>query len=101
MSIFLTGANGFVGGTVAMRLMSAGYTVRGLVRDEEKARQVEALGIDPVIGSLDDLALLTREGQALKASSIQPTAIIWQRSRRLSRRLQARPSLFSIPVAPA
>ncbi|NWA24561.1 NAD-dependent epimerase/dehydratase family protein [Pseudomonas gingeri] len=64
MSIFLTGANGYVGGTVAMRLIEAGYSVRGLVRDEEKARQVKARGIDPVVGSLDDVVLLTREAQA-------------------------------------
>ncbi len=64
MSIFLTGANGYVGGTVALRLINAGYAIRGLVRDEEKARQVQALGIEPVIGNLDDLALLAREARA-------------------------------------
>src|SRR5471032_3554068 len=64
MSIFLTGANGYVGGTVALRLIRAGYAIRGLVRDEEKARQVKALGIEPVIGNLDDLALLAKEARA-------------------------------------
>lgn len=64
MSIFLTGANGYVGGTVALRLINAGYAIRGLVRDEEKARQVQALGIEPVIGNLDDLALLAKEARA-------------------------------------
>jgi len=64
MSIFLTGANGYVGGTVALRLIDAGYSIRGLVRDEEKARQVKALGIEPVVGSLDDLDLLIREARA-------------------------------------
>lgn len=67
MSIFLTGANGYVGGTVALRLIRAGYAIRGLVRDEEKARQVKALGIEPVIGSLDDLDLLSREAVASEA----------------------------------
>lgn len=64
MSIFLTGANGYVGGTVALRLINAGYAIRGPVRDEEKARQVQALGIEPVIGNLDDLALLAKEARA-------------------------------------
>ncbi|WP_448651399.1 NAD-dependent epimerase/dehydratase family protein [Pseudomonas fluorescens] len=64
MSIFLTGANGYVGGTVALRLINAGYAIRGLVRDAEKARQVQALGIEPVIGNLDDLALLAKEAKA-------------------------------------
>jgi nucleoside-diphosphate-sugar epimerase len=64
MSIFLTGANGYVGGTVALRLIRAGYSVRGLVRDEQKAIQVKALGIEPVVGSLDDRDLLIREASA-------------------------------------
>ncbi|OPA86278.1 epimerase [Pseudomonas fluorescens] len=64
MNLFLTGANGYVGGTVALRLIDAGYSVRGLVRDEAKADQVRALGIDPVIGTLDDLTLLANEARA-------------------------------------
>jgi nucleoside-diphosphate-sugar epimerase len=64
MSIFLTGANGYVGGTVALRLIRAGYSIRGLVRDEQKAIQVKALGIEPVVGSLDDSDLLIREAKA-------------------------------------
>jgi nucleoside-diphosphate-sugar epimerase len=63
MSIFLTGATGYVGGTVARRLISEGHTVRGLVRDENKADQVRALGIHPVIGNLDDYALLVQEAR--------------------------------------
>lgn len=63
MNIFITGASGFVGGTVARRLLDAGHGVRGLVRDERKAEQLRALGIEPVPGSLDDAALLVREAQ--------------------------------------
>ncbi len=63
MKIFITGASGFVGGTVARRLLDAGHSVRGLVRDERNAKQLSALGIDPVPGSLDDAALLVREAQ--------------------------------------
>lgn len=63
MSIFITGASGFVGGTVARRLLAAGHSVRGLIRDPSKAEALKALGIEPVIGSLEDSSLLTREAQ--------------------------------------
>jgi nucleoside-diphosphate-sugar epimerase len=64
MSIFITGASGFVGGTVARRLLAAGYAVRGLLRDASKAEPLKALGIEAVIGSLEDSSLLTREAQS-------------------------------------
>ncbi|MFM0007808.1 NAD-dependent epimerase/dehydratase family protein [Paraburkholderia dipogonis] len=63
MTIFITGASGFVGGTVARRLLAAGHSVRGLIRDASKAESLKALGIEPVIGSLEDSSLLTREAQ--------------------------------------
>ena len=64
MSIFITGASGFVGGTIARRLLAAGYSVRGLIRDASKAERLKALGIEPAIGSLEDSGLLTREAQS-------------------------------------
>ncbi|MEA2805679.1 MAG: hypothetical protein QOE49_5774 [Rhodospirillaceae bacterium] len=63
MSIFITGAAGFIGGTVAHRLIAAGYAVRGLVRDREKAKRLEAMGIEPVTGDLDDHDLLVEEAR--------------------------------------
>ncbi|WP_028465008.1 NAD-dependent epimerase/dehydratase family protein [Nisaea denitrificans] len=67
MNIFLTGASGYIGGSVAARFFKDGLKVRGLVRSKEKASLVRALGIDPVIGDLDDSALLMREAQAADA----------------------------------
>jgi nucleoside-diphosphate-sugar epimerase len=64
MRIFLTGANGFIGGAVAARLIAEGHAVRGLVRDKAKADAVAAHGIEAVIGSLDDAALLQAEARA-------------------------------------
>ena len=64
MRIFLTGANGFIGGAVASAMIADGHTVRGLVRDRAKADAVAAHGIEPVIGSLDDGALLQAEARA-------------------------------------
>ena len=46
MRVFITGANGFIGGGVATTLITAGHSVRGLVRDRAKAGIVAAHGID-------------------------------------------------------
>jgi len=63
MDIFLTGATGYIGGTVAIRLIEAGHSVRGLVRTSAKAELLARHGIEPVVGTLDDDALLTREAR--------------------------------------
>lgn len=60
MKVFVTGASGYIGGSVAAALLSAGHTVTGLVRSEQRARQVRELGIDPVVGTLSDASLLGR-----------------------------------------
>ncbi len=68
MRIFLTGASGYIGGAVALRLIRDGATIHGLVRDAAKAEAVAALGIVPVLGSLDDYALLRSEAIAADAT---------------------------------
>lgn len=67
MRIFLTGASGFIGGSVAAALMAAGHEVAGLARSAERARQVEALGIEPVPGALGDAAALARAAREADA----------------------------------
>ena len=67
MQIFITGANGFIGGAVASALIADGHTVRGLVRSKTKADAVAAYGIEAVVGSLDDAALLQAEARAADA----------------------------------
>lgn len=67
MKIFITGASGYIGGSVAALLASKGHEVRGLVRAPAKAEGVRAKGIEPVIGTLDDAALLTAEAKAADA----------------------------------
>lgn len=67
MKIFCTGASGYIGGSVAARLTAAGHQVRGLVRSAEGADKVRASAIEPVMGTLDDTAVLEREARAADA----------------------------------
>jgi nucleoside-diphosphate-sugar epimerase len=67
MRVFLTGASGFIGGSVAVALIAAGHRVRGLVRSPAKAELVTAYGIEAVVGSLDDAAVLQTEARAADA----------------------------------
>jgi nucleoside-diphosphate-sugar epimerase len=60
MRIFITGASGYIGGSVAAALRGAGHQVVGLVRTAQKGEQVQALGIEAASGTLDDGALLAR-----------------------------------------
>lgn len=68
MNVFVTGAAGFIGGSIATGLVKAGHHVTGLVRSAEQAAELTVLGIAPVIGSLDDAAVLTE--QAHKADAV-------------------------------
>ena len=58
MLVFLTGANGWLGSSIASELMGAGHRVVGLVRSIAKGEALAASGATPVIGSLDNLDLL-------------------------------------------
>lgn len=58
MKIFITGAPGYIGGTVAAKLLAAGHQVSGLARDQEKAELLKARDITPIVGTLDDLDVL-------------------------------------------
>ncbi len=58
INVFITGVSGYIGGSVAERLLSAGYNVSGLVRSEEKAKLLEAKNIKPIVGSLDDSEIM-------------------------------------------
>ncbi len=66
MRIFITGATGFLGGTLATRL-SATHHVRGLVRSTADAASLAAAGIEPVFGNLDEAGLLAGEARAADA----------------------------------
>jgi len=65
--VFITGANGYIGGTIAHLLLQKGYEVTGLVRQPQLAPELEALGMRVVVGSIDDGILITKEASLADA----------------------------------
>lgn len=57
-NVLVTGAAGYIGLAVGQRLLRAGYRVYGLVRSDVDAEALRARGIAPVLGDLDDEAVL-------------------------------------------
>jgi nucleoside-diphosphate-sugar epimerase len=58
MKIFITGATGYIGGSVAAALTAAGHQVSGLARSVEAITALAKRGISPVRGTLDDTEVL-------------------------------------------
>lgn len=61
MNLFITGASGYIGGSVSKVLLEGGCRVRALARSQASADRLVSVGIEPVIGSLDDSDLLMYE----------------------------------------
>ncbi|KAH9480255.1 Oxidase ucsJ [Psilocybe cubensis] len=65
INILITGATGYVGGSVLDRLLkhpeASSFKISAIVRSEEKGRKIENLGVESIIGSYeaDDLSFLT------------------------------------------
>ncbi len=53
---FVTGGSGFIGQVLVRRLLDEGHSVHALVRSEESAAKVSALGAQPARGELTDPA---------------------------------------------
>ncbi|MFZ4928104.1 NAD-dependent epimerase/dehydratase family protein [Chryseobacterium sp. Mn2064] len=73
-NVFITGVTGYLGGSIADKLLKNGYRVTGLVRtdDAEKIEVLEKRGIQTVIGNLDSIETLTHASQ--KADIVIHTA---------------------------
>ncbi|MCW5692783.1 MAG: NAD-dependent epimerase/dehydratase family protein [Pseudolabrys sp.] len=67
MKILVTGATGYIGGSVAAKLLAAGHRVVGLTRSDDGAAKLKALGIEPLVGSLISLDLLAVAARGVDA----------------------------------
>jgi nucleoside-diphosphate-sugar epimerase len=65
MNIFLTGATGYIGRSVADAFIRAGHSVTGLARSDEAAGQLRLKGVTPHRGDLTSPAGLTGAVSAL------------------------------------
>lgn len=71
-NVFITGATGYIGGSVATLLLKKGYHVSALVRKQADAEKLSALGMIPVMGSIHDMQILRKS--AADADAIIHTA---------------------------
>lgn len=87
VKIFVTGATGYIGGSVAERLVRDGHAVSGLVRNPAGALELERRSIRPVLGTLDAARLNVRsvvirptmihgEGRGARKESFQVPVLI-------------------------
>ncbi len=81
MKIFVTGATGYIGGSVAERLIASGHHAVGLVRSAESIPLLKNRGIESVLGSLDDPEIITNAAQEADAvihaaSADHPGAVV-------------------------
>jgi len=60
MRVFVTGASGFIGSAVIPELKAAGHTVLGLTSSDKGFEKLNALGVEVLRGSLDDLDSLKK-----------------------------------------
>ncbi|MET0962656.1 MAG: NAD-dependent epimerase/dehydratase family protein [Noviherbaspirillum sp.] len=67
MKVFITGAAGFIGGSIAAALVRAGHQVTGLVRDAAQLPELESIGVRGVLSTLNDSALLIEQAKAADA----------------------------------
>ena len=67
MKIFMTGASGYIGGTVADSLIKAGHSVAGLARSESAAAKLRAHGLGAVRGDLGSHSIVRNAARGADA----------------------------------
>jgi len=56
--ILITGITGYIGGTIAEKLLKKNYKVMGLIRNDRHAEELRSWGIEPIIGNIHDETVL-------------------------------------------
>lgn len=56
--ILITGITGYIGGTVAKKLLDKNYQVIGLIRNNTHTKELEAAGIETIVGNIHDESIL-------------------------------------------
>ncbi|WP_223601237.1 NAD-dependent epimerase/dehydratase family protein [Chryseobacterium sp. GVT01B] len=56
--ILITGITGYIGGSIAKKLLDRNYEVTGLVRNETQVKELESLGIKTIIGNIHNEDLI-------------------------------------------
>ena len=54
MKVFVTGATGYIGSSVAAALLTHGHVVIGLARSDEAAQKLKNSGVEPFRGDIRD-----------------------------------------------
>src|SRR6185503_17619064 len=67
MKIFMTGASGYIGGTVADSLIKSGHAVTGLARTEDAADRLRAHGMQAVRGDLGSHSIVRNAARGADA----------------------------------
>jgi nucleoside-diphosphate-sugar epimerase len=67
MKVFVTGAAGFIGGSIAAGLVKAGHEVVGLVRNPDQVAEVAKIGVTGIVGTLADHDLLVAQARGADA----------------------------------
>lgn len=69
MTVFVTGATGYIGAAVCESLIAHGHSVCGLARNEEASRRLQRTGVTPILGDL-------REPQSFKPTIAKASAVL-------------------------
>lgn len=67
MTVFVTGATGYIGSAVVQALRAEGHEVHGLARSLSAAARLENAGVEVVWGALTELSVLYRGARAADA----------------------------------
>lgn len=60
MRVFVTGVTGYIGGSVADRLVREGHQVVGLTRSHDRVSLLAGIGVEPIVGTLDHADIVAR-----------------------------------------